>query len=313
VRSAPDRPAEAVGGPSSVAAIVAAPAVVAAMPSGHEGAGQLQKQASGVGEWLAHIYSVNRAGASTERGEEAALIALPAAAVAADASPTAEERAALAVPADFCGLWPASSHADVMQVHLAVPERFVNAILVGRAAVQMKHVATTLGCKVRMARHDGFDNRLVIVIGTYCQCVVVQELLQARLADALRGEAQEPADQVEVIVMVRAEAAGVVIGKQGFKLNQIRRQSGASIKLLHEQVKGQRPCILSGTLPNVLRAERHIFHLVSAVPAAAVSPAPGGPDRFDLPWSPPPLSPAPPTGATFVATPFPSPSPLPSP
>ena len=72
----------------------------------------------------------------------------------------------------------------------------------------------------------------------------------------------------EVMLFIRAEAAGVVIGKQGWVLNRVRKQSLARIQLLREELRGQRPCIIEGPLPNILRAEKHVFDLVKAVPVA---------------------------------------------
>mmetsp|Transcript_130245 Transcript_130245/g.405120 ORF Transcript_130245/g.405120 Transcript_130245/m.405120 type:complete len:87 (+) Transcript_130245:627-887(+) len=79
-------------------------------------------------------------------------------------------------------------------------------------------------------------------------------------------------------------------------LKQIRERSGATITLLREQVQGQRPCILAGTLRDVLRAEKHVFDLVRAVMVAD----PAKHER-ELPWlplsplgrEPPPLEPDP--------------------
>mmetsp|Transcript_43359 Transcript_43359/g.98407 ORF Transcript_43359/g.98407 Transcript_43359/m.98407 type:complete len:99 (-) Transcript_43359:61-357(-) len=98
------------------------------------------------------------------------------------------------------------------------------------------------------------------------------------------------------------------MGKQGFVLGLIKKQSGAKITLLHEHVKGQRPCVLTGALQNVLRAERHIFHIVRRiVPTAAPVAA-----TFELPWSPAPASPPLPWGSPFPATPWVSSPPSPS-
>lgn len=46
----------------------------------------------------------------------------------------------------------------------------------------------------------------------------------------------------DVIVFVRSEAAGMVTGKQGFVVNQIRKQSGASVQLMRDEVQNTRPC-----------------------------------------------------------------------
>uniref|UniRef100_A0A7S2KJ16 K Homology domain-containing protein n=1 Tax=Zooxanthella nutricula TaxID=1333877 RepID=A0A7S2KJ16_9DINO len=139
----------------------------------------------------------------------------------------------------------------------------------------MKQIAATVGCQVRTTPRERVSNNQIIITGNYAQCAIVQELVRSRLADALRTEGMELPDQAEVVLFVRAEAAGVVTGKQQFKLRQIRKESGASIQLQPETIKGQRPCVLRGPFQSVLRAERHVFDLVRAVPVVAKE---GGPD-----------------------------------
>lgn len=195
-----------------------------------------------------------------------------AAALSTVSPPRGARAAATVEPSDVC---PASPKPDVMQVHMVVPDRLAEAIH-GKAGVQMRQIAGTLGCQVRTTARDRISNHRMIIIGNYTQCAIVQELVRGRLADALRAEGRELADRAEVILFVRAEAAGVVTGKQQFKLKQIRKESGAEIHLQPETVKGQRPCILVGPFSSILRAQRHVFDLVRAVPV--ISPAEGGPD-----------------------------------
>jgi len=167
---------------------------------------------------------------------------------------------------------PASVQPDIMQVHMVVPERMAGLIM-GKSGPQLKQIAATLGCQVRMISKKGVGDHRVVIIGNYNQCVIVQELVYGRLMDARRAESpgEEPAAETEVVVLVRAEAAGMVIGKQGWVLKQIRKQSNAKIQLLREEIRGQRPCIIEGELTNILRAEKHVFDLVGAVPVASPS------------------------------------------
>eukprot|EP00931_Biecheleriopsis_adriatica_P039178 TRINITY_DN22416_c0_g1_i2.p1 TRINITY_DN22416_c0_g1~~TRINITY_DN22416_c0_g1_i2.p1 ORF type:complete len:702 (+),score=160.23 TRINITY_DN22416_c0_g1_i2:85-2190(+) len=164
---------------------------------------------------------------------------------------------------------PSSLQPDIMQVHMVVPERLAGVVM-GKSGPQLKQIATTLGCQVRVISRKGAggDHR-VVIIGNYNQCVIVQELVIGRLMDAKRAEGQESTTETQVVVLVRAEAAGMVIGKQGWVLRQIRKQSNAKIQLLREEVRGHRPCIIEGELQNILRAEKHVFDLVAAVPVAS--------------------------------------------
>jgi hypothetical protein len=115
-----------------------------------------------------------------------------------------------------------------------------------------------------MTPREGSSERRIVIIGTYKQCKLAQERVHEQLVNALRSDWRDT--DAEVVLLVRSEAAGVVIGKCGFVLNQIREQSGATIRLLRDEVERQRPCIITGTLQQVLAAERHIFDLVRGVP-----------------------------------------------
>ncbi|CAE6920188.1 unnamed protein product [Symbiodinium sp. CCMP2592] len=165
---------------------------------------------------------------------------------------------------------PPSSDPEVMQLHLVVPDRLAGTIM-GKGGPQLKQISSTLGCQVRMisrktvGQHRIIGHHRIVIFGTYNQCVIVQELVHGRLMDALRAEGKEPTTETAVVLFVRAEAAGMVIGKQGWVLKQIRKQSNAKIQLLREEVRGQRPCIIEGELQSIIRAEKHVFDLVAAV------------------------------------------------
>merc|ERR1719499_2852851 len=83
-----------------------------------------------------------------------------------------------------------------------------------------------------MTSREGASDRRVGIIGTFRQCKVAQELVHERLAHASKADWRDT--EAEVLLLVRSEAAGVVTGKQGFILNQIRARSGARIQLWRE-------------------------------------------------------------------------------
>jgi len=178
----------------------------------------------------------------------------------ARATEAAASGAAAASPLRLSEVRPASSQPGVMQVHMSLPEHFVSVVL-GKNEAQLEQVASTAGCQVFVTSREGSSDRRLVMVGNYNQCALVQQYV-------LRTEGQPaPLDaELEVILLVRAEAAGVVIGKQGFVLKQIRKQSGAKVQVLREELARQRPCIITGTLESILQAEKHVFDLVRAVP-----------------------------------------------
>lgn len=161
------------------------------------------------------------------------------------------------------GILPASARPDELQVHVFVPEVFAGSIL-GKSGARIQHIASTADCRVWMTKREGASDRRVGIIGTFRQCKVAQELVHERLAHASKADWRDT--EAEVLLLVRSEAAGVITGKQGYVLNQIREQSKATIQLLRDQVEGQRPLKIAGTLQSLLLAERHVFELVRAVP-----------------------------------------------
>jgi len=160
---------------------------------------------------------------------------------------------------------PPSSRPDVLQVHMTVPDPLARAIL-DKNGAEMSETAAAVQCQAWMTSAEVGGDRRIVIIGNYNQCLKVQQVVHRQIADVLRAEGQEPWGEAKAVLLVRAEAAGVVIGKQGFVLKQIGNQSGAKVQLLREELQGQRPCIITGELSSVLRAEKHVFDLVRAVP-----------------------------------------------
>lgn len=168
------------------------------------------------------------------------------------------------------GVRPAGTDPEEIQLHFVVPERLAGAVL-GKGGAQMKQTAATAECKVSMTPREAGTERRAVVVGTYSQCVVAQNLLQEQILEAASA-AGVPAAEVSVVFMIRREAAGALIGKQGDTLKKIRDESGARIQLQRKALEGQRPCILSGELQQVLQAEKAIYEVVKEIPVEPVLP-----------------------------------------
>eukprot|EP00929_Paragymnodinium_shiwhaense_P113401 TRINITY_DN81692_c0_g1_i1.p1 TRINITY_DN81692_c0_g1~~TRINITY_DN81692_c0_g1_i1.p1 ORF type:complete len:743 (-),score=165.22 TRINITY_DN81692_c0_g1_i1:106-2334(-) len=177
---------------------------------------------------------------------------------------------------------PASSQAGDLQLHFFVADPFVPIIL-DSAGSALKDQVAGAGCKIWVTAAQPGSDRRVVTIGNYKQCVMVQEFICKQIADKLRTEGavspetRDDSLEVEAVLLIRAEAAGVVIGKQGFVIKRLQKLSGARIQVQREEVEGQRPCVISGSLTSVLKAEMHIFDLVRAVPLRHDSTGPNLP------------------------------------
>lgn len=159
-----------------------------------------------------------------------------------------------------------SPDPEEIQIHFTVPDRFAGVVL-GKGGSQMKQTAATAGCRVSMTARESGTERRAVIVGTHSQCAVAQQLLHDQLLEAAKLAGMD-FSEVSVVFMIRKEAAGALIGKQGATLKQIREQSGAKIQLANakDEVEGQRPCQISGTFQNVMQAEKSIFEVVRQVP-----------------------------------------------
>jgi len=164
----------------------------------------------------------------------------------------------LATPGLPTNVRPPSSDPDEMQLHLSVPEQFAGALL-GKAGSRLKQTGTAACCRVTMSARDAGVERRAVIIGTYNQCETAQTMLHGQLIEASQAAGQDVGD-ITVVMLIRKEAAGAVIGKQGTGLKSIREQSGgARVQLAREELEGQRPVTITGPLTNVLVAERLVL------------------------------------------------------
>mmetsp|Transcript_3209 Transcript_3209/g.5704 ORF Transcript_3209/g.5704 Transcript_3209/m.5704 type:complete len:762 (-) Transcript_3209:12-2297(-) len=157
----------------------------------------------------------------------------------------------------------AGADANDMQVHMVVPERFAGSVL-GKGGEIVKQAAATAGCKVWMTAREGSSDRHVVMIGTYAACEHAQRFLHKHLSEEMDKQGQSVKD-VTVMLLVRKDAAGVVIGKQGAGLESIHRESGARVHVLRDEVENQRPCTITGPLDIVLKAEKLVRDLEMTV------------------------------------------------
>jgi len=157
------------------------------------------------------------------------------------------------------GVRAPSADPEELHLHFAVPAGLAGAII-GKGGAQVKQTAADSGARITMSSREGGGDRRAVIVGNYGVCVAAQQALHKQVSEAAQAAGQAYAE-VSVIYMVRREAAGAVIGKQGSGLKQIRETSGARVQLAQEELEGQRPCSISGSLEGVLQAEKLIHEL----------------------------------------------------
>lgn len=173
---------------------------------------------------------------------------------------------------------PASENPNEIQLHMEVHERFAGVIL-GKGGETVKQTAISSGCKAFMTGRDNRNGeRRVVLIGTYDQCAVAQKMIHQQCINYVEeANPGEKSDIGEVVVffLIRREAAGSVIGKQGASVKYVREESGSRIQITHEEVCGHRPCRITGSLQAVLQAELLISEVVNKIPVEPASAPPG--------------------------------------
>lgn len=178
------------------------------------------------------------------------------------------------VPGSFCSqIRAASADPQDVQIHFKIPDRLAGAII-GKGGEQLKQTSAQASCRVTMTSREGGSGRFAILQGTYEACVAAEQLLSEQVAKAAQ-EAETEVGEATAVYLVRKVAAGAVIGKAGAQLKEIRETSGARIQLARDEAEGQRPCQISGTLPQVMQAQQMIHEV--AINAAATAPPPGAP------------------------------------
>mmetsp|Transcript_18182 Transcript_18182/g.42520 ORF Transcript_18182/g.42520 Transcript_18182/m.42520 type:complete len:618 (+) Transcript_18182:187-2040(+) len=181
----------------------------------------------------------------------------------------AQQMAANGGAATLSNVQPASSDPEEVQLQMVIPNDKLAGALIGKGGAQVQSTAQTAGCKV-IASDRNMGQRRIVMVGNFSQCMTAQDMVYSQLIEA-SAAAGEEVSEVSVIFLVRKEAAGAVIGKQGTTLTQIRTQCGCNIQFDKNEVVGHRKCQITGQYQVVQQAERLIFDLVRQVAVASES------------------------------------------
>lgn len=182
---------------------------------------------------------------------------------------------------------PSSGDPEEVQVHFALPDGLAGAIL-GKGGARVKETEQLAGCRVSVSQRDGTGDRRVVMVGHAQQVGTAQGIVHDQLQDAAKEAGLGELQEITAVLFVRRSAAGAVIGKSGAGLKHVRETSEAKVSLAREEVLGQRPCTIAGTLHQVLEAERCVLELIRSVPVleedfesnGTKRALPGGPESY---------------------------------
>jgi len=155
-----------------------------------------------------------------------------------------------------------------IQVHLAVHDKLVG-VVVGKEGATIKQLQSETGCTMGVTKR-GEGARAIVMVGAPFQVTAVLNVLNQTLAEAAATQPDLGIDMTSthIIIYVRKEAAGAVIGKAGAALGQVRETCGVKINFGKEESKEQRPCSVTGPVLQVMQAKAMIFDLISQAPLA---------------------------------------------
>ena len=93
------------------------------------------------------------------------------------------------------------------------------------------------------------------------QCKIAQRKVFEQIKDDSEVVPAVPISKFKVDLPLRKEVASKIIGTGGSTIRAIRNDSSANIELRNEEVRGHRPCLISGVEENLVFAEILIYTL----------------------------------------------------
>ncbi|CAD5231356.1 unnamed protein product [Bursaphelenchus xylophilus] len=143
------------------------------------------------------------------------------------------------------GSGPASKKPNTgdpeVQVKVLIPAGAVGA-LIGKGGEAMRQLKTDSGCRVQMSKNqEMFHNtneRICLVKGKVTACMMVMKVILEKIQEKI--ESNNPADPFdlkglnrpnEMKIVVPNTSAGMVIGKSGASIKEIRESTGANIQV----------------------------------------------------------------------------------
>lgn len=160
-----------------------------------------------------------------------------------------------------------SEDPDHVQVHVVIPEPKLAGAVLGPQGERMKSIAANTGCNVSVTPREAPGERRVVILGGFQQNTTAQALVIEQMAEVARQEGND-LPECTVILLMRSEAAGAVIGKQGQGLVSLRESTSCKVEVGRAEVSGHRPVRIHGALQSVLQCEKMVHDAATQAIAA---------------------------------------------
>ncbi|TKR86411.1 hypothetical protein L596_011008 [Steinernema carpocapsae] len=134
-----------------------------------------------------------------------------------------------------------SDSDESVQVKVLIPSGAVGAII-GKGGETMRSLKSDTGCRVQMSKnqemYQGTNERICLVKGKLSSCMKVMEVIVEKIREKI--DSSNPSDQFdlsqtqrshEMKLVVANTSAGMVIGKSGNSIKEIRESTGANIQV----------------------------------------------------------------------------------
>lgn len=174
---------------------------------------------------------------------------------------------------------------DRYEARLMIPSKVAGSII-GKGGANIQKLRTEHNANVRVPDCPGPERVMTIQSDSVETIIKVVEasipLMSEEAANAPPGTSPPPATSQEIRVLIHQSIVGGIIGRAGFKIKEIRDQSGANIKVYATCApqSSDRCVALSGSGDKIVEALKLVFEVVDATEIKGPD-QPYDPNNFD--------------------------------
>ena len=165
--------------------------------------------------------------------------------------------------------------AQVTSEQVMVPDKMVG-LIIGKGGEQITRLQAETGCKIQMAADSGgMPERLCTLTGPMSAIAQAKMLIEGIIANEGQsrgggggggmGGAPSGAGGGLFEMLIPGHKVGLVIGKGGETIKQLRAQTGAMLIIIQDtnQQAEQKPLRITGTPESVERAKAEVFKILN--------------------------------------------------
>ena len=165
--------------------------------------------------------------------------------------------------------------AQVTSEQVMVPDKMVG-LIIGKGGEQITRLQAETGCKIQMAADSGgMPERLCTLTGPMSAIAQAKMLIEGIIANEGQSRGGGGGGGMGGVplgaggglfeMMIPGHKVGLVIGKGGETIKQLRAQTGATLIIIQDsnQQAEQKPLRITGTPESVERAKAEVFKILN--------------------------------------------------